>query len=65
MTKREILKQEIKEDNTLVILEEIGKIDIDFIDEDLGEFIEALEEVTGKEYYISNEVGGQFIREYR
>lgn len=59
----ENLVRKIKEDNTLAILEETGKLNIDFIDEDLTEFMASLTIITGKGYYISNEKRGQFIRE--
>lgn len=59
----ENLVRKIKEDNTLAILEETGKLNIDFIDEDLTEFMASLTIITGKDYYISNEKRGQFIRE--
>lgn len=65
MNELERLIKEIKEDNTLVLLEELGRLDIDSIDEDLDLFIEALEQINNKEYHISFEKGGQFIREYK
>lgn len=59
------LINEIKENNTLEHLQEVGYIDIDDIDANLNDFIEALEKVTGKEYKISNEVGKTIIREVK
>ena len=64
MTKQELMK-EIREDNTLVLLQEVGYIDIDDIDANLNDFIEALCQVTGKEYKISSEVGKTVIREVK
>mgnify|MGYP001360984051 CR=1 FL=1 len=59
------LINEIKENNTLEHLQEVGYIDIDDIDANLNDFIEALEKVTGKEYKISSEVGKTVIREVK
>lgn len=53
----------LKSDYTLEQLEEKGKINIDFIDEDLDLFIKALEELTGKEYLVYSDIGGQYLRE--
>ena len=64
MTKQELMK-EIREDNTLVLLQEVGYVDIDDIDANLNDFIEALEKVTSKEYKISSEVGKTVIREVK
>ena len=64
MTKQELMN-EIREDNTLVLLQEVGYIDIDDINANLNDFIEALEKVTGKEYKISSEVGKTVIREVK
>lgn len=58
------IAQEIKEDNTLVTLQETGELNIDYIDEDLDLFIYALEKVTGKEYTIKDFVGYKAIVEY-
>lgn len=58
------IAQEIKEDNTLVILQETRELNIDYIDEDLDLFIYALERVTGKEYTIKDFVGYKAIVEY-
>ena len=59
------LINEIKENNTLEHLQEVGYIDIDDIDANLNDFIEALCQVTGKEYKISSEVGKTVIREVK
>ena len=60
----EIIKS-IQEDNTLVLLQETGELNIDYIEEDLDLFIEALETLTGKEYSIVQKVGKTVIEEYR
>ena len=60
----EIIKN-IQEDNTLVLLQETGELNIDYIEEDLDLFIEALETLTGKEYSIVQKVGKTVIEEYR
>ena len=62
MTKQELMK-EIREDNTLVLLQEVGYIDIDDIQGNLNDFISALEEVTGKEYVIKEKIGKRVIEE--
>ena len=59
------LINEIKENNTLEHLQEVGYIDIDDINANLNDFIEALCQVTGKEYKISSEVGKTVIREVK
>ena len=62
MTKQELM-EEIREDNTLVLLQEVGYIDIDDIQSNLNDFILALEEVTGKEYVIKEKIGKRVIEE--
>lgn len=62
MTKQELMK-EIREDNTLVLLQEVGYIDIDDIQGNLNDFIAALEEVTGKDYVIKEKIGKRVIEE--
>lgn len=57
--------KDLEKDNTIELLEETGKINIDFIDEELNLLIKALEKITGKKYCIYNEVGGQYLREKR
>lgn len=66
LRKKEIsrIKENIKNDNTLVVLEEVGEINIDYISEDLELFIEALEEVTKKQYTIIQKIGKKVIVEY-
>ena len=63
MTKQEIIK-EIKAGSTLEQLEEIGYIDIDFIEHNLQDFIQALEEVTNNEYTITDRIGKRVIEQY-
>ena len=63
MTKQEIIK-EIKAGSTLEQLEEIGYIDIGFIEHNLQDFIQALEEVTGNEYTITDRVGKRVVEQY-
>ena len=63
MTKQEIIK-EIKAGSTLEQLEEIGYIDIDFIEHNLQDFIQALEEITNNEYTITDRIGKRVIEQY-
>ena len=63
MTKQEIIK-EIKAGSTLEQLEEIGYIDIDFIEYNLQDFIQALEEITNNEYTITDRVGKRVVEQY-
>ena len=63
MTKQEIIK-EIKAGSTLEQLEEIGYIDIDFIEYNLQDFIRALEEIKNNEYTITDRVGKRVIEQY-
>ena len=58
-----LMADEIRENNTLEHLQEVGYIDIDSVDANLNDFMAALEKVTGKEYKISSEVGKTVIRE--
>lgn len=62
MTKQELM-DEIREDNTLVLLQEVGYIDIDDIQSNLNDFMVALEEVTGKTYTIRERVGKRVLEE--
>lgn len=62
MTKQELM-DEIREDNTLVLLQEVGYIDIDDIQSNLNDFMAVLEEVTGKEYAIKEKIGKRVIEE--
>ena len=59
------LINEIKENNTLEHLQEVGYIDIDSVQGNLNDFIAALEEVTGKIYKMSEMVGKMVIKEVR
>lgn len=58
---REKMINDLREDNTIELLEEAGKINIDFIDEDLGLLIEVLEEEFYIKTEIQNLVGGQYL----
>ena len=62
MTKQELMN-EIRENNTLEQLQEVGYIDIDSIQGNLNDFIAALEKVTGKEYAIKEKIGKRVIEE--
>lgn len=57
------LINEIRENNTLEQLQEVGYIDIDSAQGNLNDFMAALEEVTGKEYTIKEKIGKRVIEE--
>ena len=59
--KREKMIEDLRENKTIEILTELGKVDIDSIDEDLIMLIEVLEEVFNIETEIQNLVGGQYL----
>ena len=61
LEKREKMIEDLREDRTIELLTELGKIDIDSIDEDLIMLIEVLEEVFNIETEIQNLVGGQYL----
>ena len=58
--KKELIEQ-LKEDKTIEQLQEVGKINIDCIDEDLGLLIEVLKEEFCIKTEIQNLVGGQYL----
>lgn len=58
--KKELIEQ-LKENNIIEQLQETGKINIDYIDYDLGLLIEVLEEKFGINTEIQNLVGGQYL----
>ena len=58
--KKELIEQ-LKEDKTIEQLQEVGKINIDCIDEDLGLLIEVLKEEFHIKTEIQNLVGGQYL----
>ena len=58
---REKIIKDLREDKTIELLTELGKIDIDSIDEDLIMLIEVLEAEFNIETEIQNLVGGQYL----
>jgi hypothetical protein len=60
MTKKELINN-LKKDAIIEQLEEIRKINIDFIDYDLGLLIEVLEDEFNIKTEIQNLVGGQYL----
>ena len=58
---REKIIKDLREDRTIELLTELGKIDIDSIDEDLIMLIEVLEAEFNIETEIQNLVGGQYL----
>ena len=59
--KREKMITDLREDRTIELLEEQGRINIDYIDEDLWMLIEVLETEFNIETEIQNLVGGQYL----
>lgn len=60
MTKKELINN-LKEDATIEQLEEVGKINIDFINYNLPLLIEVLEEEFNIKTEIQNLIGGQYL----
>lgn len=58
--KKELIEQ-LKEDKTIEQLQEVGKINIDYIDEDLELLIKVLKEEFYIKTEIQNLVGGQYL----
>ena len=58
---REKIIKDLREDKTIELLTELGKINIDSIDEDLIMLIEVLEEEFNIETEIQNLIGGQYL----
>jgi|BioPla2DNA2_1021312.scaffolds.fasta_scaffold54522_3 hypothetical protein len=58
--KKELIEQ-LKENNIIEQLQEVGKINIDYIDCDLGLLIEVLEEDFYIKTEIQNLVGCQYL----
>ena len=58
---REKIIKDLREDKTIEILTETGKIDIDSINEDLIMLIEVLETEFNINTEIQNLVGGQYL----
>ena len=61
LKKRERLIEDLREDKTIELLTELGKIDIDSINEDLIMLIEVLETEFNINTEIQNLVGGQYL----
>jgi hypothetical protein len=61
LKERERIIKDLRENNTIELLEEKGKINIDYIDEDLGMLIEVLEAEFNIETEIQNLIGGQYL----
>ena len=61
LKKRKKMIEDLREDKTIEQLEEQGRINIDYINEDLWMLIEVLEEVFNIETEIQNLVGGQYL----
>ena len=58
---REKIIKDLRENKTIEILTELGKINIDSIDEDLIMLIEVLEEEFNIITEIQNLIGGQYL----
>lgn len=61
LKKRKEMIDDLKEDKTIELLTEIGKIDIDSINEDLIMLIEVLETEFNINTEIQNLIGGQYL----
>ena len=61
LKERERIIKDLQENKTIEILTELGKIDIDSINEDLGMLIEVLEEEFNINTEIQNLIGGQYL----
>jgi len=59
-TKKELIEQ-LKKDNTIEQLEEVGKINIDYIDEDLELLIAVLKEEFKIEAELQDLIGGRYL----
>ena len=58
---REKMINNLKKDNTTEQLQEVGKINIDYIDENLELLIEVLEEEFHIRIELQNLIGGQYL----
>ena len=58
---REKIIKDLREDKTIELLTELGKINIDSIDEDLIMLIEVLETEFNINTEIQNLIGGQYL----
>jgi len=61
LKKREKMVKDLMEDKTIELLTEQGRINIDYIDEDLWMLIEVLEEEFNINTEIQNLIGGQYL----
>ena len=61
LKEREKMIKDLREDKTIELLTEQGKINIDSINEDLGMLIEVLEEEFNINTEIQNLIGGQYL----
>lgn len=61
LKKREKMIEDLREDKTIELLTEQGKINIDYIDCDLWMLIEVLEEEFNINTEIQNLIGGQYL----
>ena len=61
ITDREKMIKDLREDKTIELLKEKGKINIDFIDCDLMMLIEVLETEFNINTEIQNLIGGQYL----
>ena len=57
----DLLIEQLKKDNTIEQLQEIGKINIDYIDEDLEMLIDVLEKNFSIKTEIQDLVGGRYL----
>ena len=55
------LIEQLKKDNTVEQLQEIGKINIDYIDEDLEMLIDVLDKTFSIKTEIQDLVGGRYL----
>ena len=55
------LIEQLRKDNTIEQLEEVGKINIDYIDEDLEMLVEVLEKEFSIETEIRSLIGGRYL----
>ena len=55
------LIEQLKKDNTIEQLQEIGKINVDYIDEDLEMLIDVLEKNFSIKTEIQSLVGGRYL----
>lgn len=61
MKEKQQIINNLKEDKTIEQLQEVGKINIDYIDEDIYLLMEALEEGFNIKTDIKDQVGGRYL----